>query len=145
MGTFLEEAPQMLAELRAGRWPAATAEASAAPRIRSSPTASTFGACAWPPMARAGTRRAGRDEHGRPDALQAEYARGRRAAGALPPWLSAAPAGGADDNKVNRLLLSRSLEQLGHRVASAENGRVALEMLRREASTCCCWTWRCPR
>ena len=39
----------------------------------------------------------------------------------------------ADDNKVNRLLLSRSLEQLGHRVASAENGRIALEMLRRES------------
>ena len=39
----------------------------------------------------------------------------------------------ADDNKVDRLLLSRSLELQGHRVASAENGRVALEMLRREA------------
>ena len=39
----------------------------------------------------------------------------------------------ADDNKVNRLLLARSLELQGHRVASAENGRVALEMLRREA------------
>jgi len=38
----------------------------------------------------------------------------------------------ADDNKVNRLLLSRSLEVLGHRVASAENGRVALDMLRAE-------------
>jgi class 3 adenylate cyclase len=38
----------------------------------------------------------------------------------------------ADDNKVNRLLLSRSLEMLGHRVASAENGRVALDMLRAE-------------
>src|SRR4030081_964953 len=37
-----------------------------------------------------------------------------------------------DDNKVNRLLLSRSLELHGHSVASAENGRVALEMLRRE-------------
>ena len=37
-----------------------------------------------------------------------------------------------DDNKVNRLLLSRSIELLGHRVAAAENGRVALEMLRRE-------------
>ena len=36
----------------------------------------------------------------------------------------------ADDNKVNRLLLTRSLELQGHRVASAENGRVALEMLR---------------
>ena len=39
----------------------------------------------------------------------------------------------ADDNKVNRLLLTRSLELQGHSVASAENGRVALEMLRREA------------
>src|SRR5258705_3778459 len=37
-----------------------------------------------------------------------------------------------DDNKVNRLLLMRNLELQGHRVASAENGRVALEMLRRE-------------
>jgi adenylate cyclase len=39
----------------------------------------------------------------------------------------------ADDNKVNRLLLTRSLELQGHRVASAENGRVALDMLRYEA------------
>ena len=37
-----------------------------------------------------------------------------------------------DDNKVNRLLLTRSLELQGHRIASAENGRIALEMLRRE-------------
>src|SRR4249920_48655 len=37
-----------------------------------------------------------------------------------------------DDNKVNRLLLSRSVEVQGHRAALAENGRVALEMLRRE-------------
>ena len=34
-----------------------------------------------------------------------------------------------DDNKVNRLLLARSLELQGHHVASAENGRVAIEML----------------
>ena len=39
----------------------------------------------------------------------------------------------ADDNKVNRLLLARSLSLLGHRVYSAENGRIALEMLRRDA------------
>jgi class 3 adenylate cyclase len=38
-----------------------------------------------------------------------------------------------DDNKVNRLLLARNLELQGHSVASAENGRVALEMLRRES------------
>jgi adenylate cyclase len=35
-----------------------------------------------------------------------------------------------DDNRVNRLLLSRGLEQHGHRVDTAENGRQALEMLR---------------
>jgi class 3 adenylate cyclase len=40
----------------------------------------------------------------------------------------------ADDNKVNRLLLSRSLEQQGHSVALAENGRVALDMLKRDGS-----------
>jgi adenylate cyclase len=34
-----------------------------------------------------------------------------------------------DDNKVNRLLLSRSVELLGHRIALAENGRVALDKL----------------
>ena len=38
----------------------------------------------------------------------------------------------ADDNKVNRLLLCRSLELMGHRVHSAENGRQALDMLRRQ-------------
>src|SRR6476620_728773 len=37
-----------------------------------------------------------------------------------------------DDNKVNRLLLARNLELQGHSVASAENGRVCLDMLRRE-------------
>jgi class 3 adenylate cyclase len=37
-----------------------------------------------------------------------------------------------DDNRVNRLLLTRSLELQGHSVASAENGRIALEMLRRD-------------
>jgi adenylate cyclase len=35
-----------------------------------------------------------------------------------------------DDNRVNRLLVARTLEQLGHRVAFAENGRQALESLR---------------
>jgi len=34
-----------------------------------------------------------------------------------------------DDNKVNRLLLGRSLEQQGHTVEMAENGSQALEML----------------
>ena len=39
----------------------------------------------------------------------------------------------ADDNKVNRLLLQRSLQLQGHHVSLAENGRVALEMLARES------------
>ncbi len=34
-----------------------------------------------------------------------------------------------DDNRMNRLLLARGLESQGHRVAHAENGRQALEML----------------
>ena len=35
-----------------------------------------------------------------------------------------------DDNKVNRILLSRGLEGQGHRVETAENGKQALEKLR---------------
>jgi class 3 adenylate cyclase len=35
-----------------------------------------------------------------------------------------------DDNRVNRLLLGRALEQLGHAVTFAENGRQALDVLR---------------
>jgi adenylate cyclase len=37
-----------------------------------------------------------------------------------------------DDNKVNRLLLARNLELMGHRVVSADSGRSALSMLRSE-------------
>lgn len=38
-----------------------------------------------------------------------------------------------DDNGVNRMVLGRYLEQQGHDVAYAENGRQALEMLRAQA------------
>lgn len=38
-----------------------------------------------------------------------------------------------DDNKVNRLLLSRNVELLGHHASVAENGRVAMEMLSRQS------------
>ena len=34
-----------------------------------------------------------------------------------------------DDNKVNRLLISRSVELLGHRATLAENGRAAMELM----------------
>ncbi len=37
-----------------------------------------------------------------------------------------------DDDSLNRLMLAMSLEQEGHRVAQAENGRQALERLREE-------------
>ncbi|HSM70870.1 MAG TPA: adenylate/guanylate cyclase domain-containing response regulator [Anaerolineales bacterium] len=36
-----------------------------------------------------------------------------------------------DDNKVNRILLSRGLEQYGHTIETAENGKQALDMLKR--------------
>lgn len=34
-----------------------------------------------------------------------------------------------DDNRMNRLLLSRGVEQMGHKIAFAENGKQALEMI----------------
>ena len=34
-----------------------------------------------------------------------------------------------DDNKVNRQLMARSVELLGHRAALAENGQIAMRML----------------
>nr|WP_316641186.1 response regulator [uncultured Roseateles sp.] len=57
-----------------------------------------------------------------------------------PPTASPQPAAAtsrarvlvADDNRVNRLLLCRSLELMGHQVSSADNGRQALELLRRQ-------------
>jgi adenylate cyclase len=39
----------------------------------------------------------------------------------------------ADDNRMNRLLLARGLEQQGHTIAFAEHGREALELLRRDS------------
>src|ERR1043165_6226118 len=38
-----------------------------------------------------------------------------------------------DDNKVNRILLARGLEQYGHKVETAENGKQALEKLRADS------------
>ena len=50
--------------------------------------------------------------------------------------LKAAPQAGrllvVDDNKVNRLLLARSVSLLGHQATTAENGRIGLELLQRE-------------
>ena len=44
-----------------------------------------------------------------------------------------------DDNRVNRLFLGRPLEQLGHTVRFAENGREALEALQPNTTP----TYRC--
>ena len=38
----------------------------------------------------------------------------------------------ADDNRVNRLLLARGLEQEGHTIVFAEHGREALDLLGRQ-------------
>ena len=38
-----------------------------------------------------------------------------------------------DDNRVNRLLLSRNVELLGYQATVAENGRVAMELLQSDA------------
>ena len=38
-----------------------------------------------------------------------------------------------DDNRMNRLMLARGLEQQGHRVSFAEHGRQALEMMQNQA------------
>jgi len=38
-----------------------------------------------------------------------------------------------DDNKINRLTLERTLQEQGHTSTSAENGRIALQMLGEEA------------
>ncbi len=38
-----------------------------------------------------------------------------------------------DDNKVNRLLLARNIELLGHSAAVAENGRIAMEKLEQDS------------
>ena len=38
-----------------------------------------------------------------------------------------------DDNKVNRLLLARGLQEQGHAITFAENGVEALDTMRRES------------
>jgi DNA-binding response OmpR family regulator len=65
-----------------------------------------------------------------PAALESPQSRMRASASAATPRASRLLV--ADDNKVNRLLLCRSLELMGHDVASADNGRTALDKLRCE-------------
>jgi DNA-binding response OmpR family regulator len=48
------------------------------------------------------------------------------------PAITAARVLVADDNKVNRLLLCRTIQLMGHQVSSADNGRQTLAMLRQQ-------------
>ena len=142
--TFLQEAPAMLADLRRAL---AARDVDTFRRAAHSlkSNGNTFGALALGALARdlelepAAVQAGERGRRRRSTALEAEYARAwPRRSTELRRWLTRASPAGArllvvDDNKVNRLLLTRRLELQGHRVATAENGRVALEMLRRES------------
>ena len=133
--TFLEEAPQMLAELRAAQalGPAGAERfRRAAHSLKSNGL--TFGAT------RARGEGARRSSSAGCPVTSTVCDGARRRVRAAPPrpcrHCAMAEQGArllvADDNKVNRLLLRRSLEIQGHRVSCAENGRIALEMLRSE-------------
>src|SRR5208282_1978641 len=111
---------------------------SAAPRIRSSRTATPLALSPWGPWRGSSSSP---ESPRRPPAPPPRSTRWRRNTRALPRHCrrcvmrdlrGAARLLVVDDNKVNRLLLARSLEIQGHNVATAENGRVALEQLRRE-------------
>ena len=70
-------------------------------------------------------------------ALRSEPARERSRSGAGTILI-------ADDNRVNRLLLARGLEQEGHTVAFAEHGARRSTCCGSSGSTCCCSTSSCP-
>ena len=76
--------------------------------------------------------------------------RPRRGAARAAPARAAAPARGsrllvADDNKVNRLLLCRSLELMGHESPAPTTAGRRSRSCAASDSTCCCSTWRCRR
>src|SRR5262245_6401453 len=113
---------------------------SGEPPTRSSPMARRWVPCAWPPGLACwrrwpgqGAWRAPATTSGRsPTSTSSLPARSRRFAVALPSR-EAGHLLVVDDNRVNRLLLGRALEQLGHTVSFAENGREGLEALRQRA------------
>ncbi len=144
IATYLEETPRLIAELQseleAGNAPAFTRQAHS---IKTS--SASLGALKFSAQARELELIGKSGELGeaveKTAALVAAYP--EFGAGAEKPCLKGAtmsrkitPRPGAllvvDDNKVNRLLLGRGLEQQGHTVAFAENGLQALEMLRRQ-------------
>ena len=134
--TYIEETAGVIGQLRQAL---AAGDADAFRRLAHSikSSSASLGALAF---SQAG-QRAGDDGQGRrPDGRRREAgdAGCRLPAGRTEPGgaarMSPSVARGnllvVDDNKVNRLLLGRGLEQQGHTVAFAENGRQALEMLR---------------
>ena len=139
--TFLADVPMLLATLRDGLEDGDAAEVRRAAHTLKS-NGSTLGATEFAgalPGAR--TEREGRSSRGRTGPCRADR-RGARLARDRPR--SVAPEGVdvndfvapcviliADDNRMNRLLLGRSLEPQGHTIVFAEHGREALDLLRR--------------
>ena len=138
--TFLADAPTLLATLHHALEGETTAEVRRAAHTLKS-NGATLGATEFAELCRALEQQAkdGRLDGGSgPRRAHRGGARLARA-GAR----GAAPGGGdasdpvapgtvlvADDNRMNRLLLGRSLEQQGHTVVFAEHGREALDLLR---------------
>src|SRR5437867_157122 len=118
-----------------------TSTPSAAPRTRSSPTARPSGpqpSRPWPKSwrpwpGRAVSRGLTRDSSCSPRDTRPPPASWERSGMASPRNPQTGDLLVVDDNRVNRLLLGRALENLGHTVTFAENGREALERLRQRA------------
>src|SRR5262245_31242237 len=113
---------------------------SGGPPTRSSPTARRWAPRAWPPGPARWRRWPGRGAWTTPGSTSglsptntsSPPARSRSFA-VTSPSREAGRLLVVDDNRVNRLLLGRALEQLGHTVSFAENGREGLEALRQRA------------
>ena len=132
VATFLEEAPTMLADLR-------TAYAAADPdtfrRVAHSikSNGATFGAASLSDLARELEARRVPHGNGTPRPTRSCVRdRRRQRCGRSPMADHPGRVLVVDDNKVNRLLLARTLELQGHHVESAENGRLALARLNDE-------------
>src|SRR5512132_1738050 len=112
---------------------------SAGPLIHSSPTARASAPRSWRPW-RGSSRRwpgAGACKERRIGSSHSSSGtrRPRASWGSSDVTSTRSPLAGdllvVDDNRVNRLLLGRALEQLGHAVTFAQNGREAVESLRK--------------
>ena len=140
---FLADAPELVATLRrslddAEHRGAAAGGAHAEVERRDARRRRVRGAVPDARAAREGGRARRRLGARRPDRAGVPPARGSplRSALGVARVNARAPAAGtiliADDNRVNRLLLARGLEQEGHTVVFAEHGGEALDLLRQQ-------------